>query len=347
MSDKKVPQSVADYTIGEFDRMAELIERQAAEIAALQQAGGGLTFNALRAANAERIGSSKYRICEEKWTPAHWMQATMGELGELANLLKKVDRGDFPFDQVKVEVAKELADVQTYLDILALKLGVDLGQATIDKFNEVSERIGSTVRLNASRDVAPFGLKEFARRAAVEMEKHDFHGFEPVVLAVVEDMLAAPVPRDEWPKEQCPVTGAVTDVDPADLIAAAPTPAPAKPKGCTKPGCFPYCDCGGADDAPDHSATYPIVRQVRAHLHTCACVTGDSGVCDCGAVVDGVSVEVKPAHSADDLKMVRVPREWLSAVSKGDPSLGANALILVAAWAAMAKIRALLAGGAQ
>lgn len=112
-----------------------------------------LTFNALRAANAERIGSSKYRICEEQWTPAHWMQATMGELGELANLLKKVDRGDFPFEPVKGEVAKELADVQTYLDILALKLGVDLGQATTDKFNEVSERIGSPVRLGAESPI--------------------------------------------------------------------------------------------------------------------------------------------------------------------------------------------------
>lgn len=106
-----------------------------------------LTFDDLRTANTERIKSSKYRICEEQWTPAHWMQATVGELGELANLLKKVDRGDFPLEQAKTEVAKELADVQTYLDILALKLGVDLGQATIDKFNEVSERIGSPVRL--------------------------------------------------------------------------------------------------------------------------------------------------------------------------------------------------------
>lgn len=115
----------------------------------------GLTFNELRAANAERIGSSKYRKCEENWTPAHWMQATVGELGELANLLKKVDRGDFPFDQVKTEVAKELADVQTYLDILALKLGVDLGQATIDKFNEVSERIGSHVFLGEKQSQLP------------------------------------------------------------------------------------------------------------------------------------------------------------------------------------------------
>lgn len=37
----------------------------------------------------------------------------------------------------------------------------------------------------------PFDLREFARLAAIEMEKHDFHGFEPVVLAVLEDMLAA------------------------------------------------------------------------------------------------------------------------------------------------------------
>lgn len=111
----------------------------------------GLSFDSLRAANIERIGSSKYSKCEESWTPAHWMQATMGELGELANLLKKVDRGDFPFEQVKADVARELADVQTYLDILAFKLGVDLGEATIGKFNEVSERIGSPVRLSTKQ----------------------------------------------------------------------------------------------------------------------------------------------------------------------------------------------------
>lgn len=126
---------------------------------------GGLTFNALRAANAERIGSSKYRRCEEAWTPAHWMQATVGELGELANLLKKVDRGDFGLDEVLPDVRRELADVQTYLDILALKLGVDLGAATIDKFNEVSERIGSHVRLAPAPDEREIAeLREDAER---------------------------------------------------------------------------------------------------------------------------------------------------------------------------------------
>lgn len=42
--------------------------------------------------------------------------------------------------------------------------------------------------------VVPFDLEQFARAAAREMEKHDFLGFEPVVYAVVEQLLAAPVP---------------------------------------------------------------------------------------------------------------------------------------------------------
>lgn len=112
----------------------------------------GLSFNTLREANIERLPASKYHRCESEWTPAHWMQATLGELGELANLLKKVDRGDFTLESVREDVAKELADVQTYLDILAYKLDVDLGAATRAKFNEVSERIGSPVYIGHDDD---------------------------------------------------------------------------------------------------------------------------------------------------------------------------------------------------
>lgn len=31
-------------------------------------------------------------------------------------------------------------------------------------------------------------------------------------------------------------------------VKAQPARQQAEPKGCTKPGCFPYCDCGSADD---------------------------------------------------------------------------------------------------
>ena len=69
----------------------------------------------------------------------------MGELGEYANLKKKVRRGDIAPEVAKPLLAKELADVVTYLDILALRLDVDLGQAVTDKFNEISARVGADV----------------------------------------------------------------------------------------------------------------------------------------------------------------------------------------------------------
>lgn len=115
-----------------------------------------LTFDNLRKANALRLPNSRFKECEDKWTHAHWMQATVGELGELANILKKVDRGDFTIESVRPEIEKELADVQTYLDILALKLGVNLGEATISKFNEVSKRVGSDVYFDRDAEVRTY-----------------------------------------------------------------------------------------------------------------------------------------------------------------------------------------------
>jgi NTP pyrophosphatase (non-canonical NTP hydrolase) len=78
-----------------------------------------------------------------------WLTAVTGELGEAANILKKVRRGDFGINQARPELADELADVVTYLDILASQCGIDLGQATITKFNRVSERVDSNVFIRA------------------------------------------------------------------------------------------------------------------------------------------------------------------------------------------------------
>lgn len=108
----------------------------------------GLAFDTLRAANRQRVKHSKFAKCESNWTLAHWMQATVGELGELANIMKKVDRGDMSLSEARESMAKEFADVQTYLDIMADKAGIDLGESTINKFNEVSQRIGSLIRLD-------------------------------------------------------------------------------------------------------------------------------------------------------------------------------------------------------
>lgn len=123
----------------------------------------GLTFNTLRNANIKRIPTFKNKhgkLAHSKpdgsdWTPSQWLQAVVGELGEYANVRKKFERGDLSLEEFQVEAAKELADVMIYLDILAQRCldtptavhphGINLGEATISKFNEVSTRVNSDV----------------------------------------------------------------------------------------------------------------------------------------------------------------------------------------------------------
>lgn len=117
----------------------------------------GLTFNALRGANLARLPEFKNKHGEpahskpdgSDWSPAQWLQAVTGELGEYANVRKKFERGDLTADEFQQLAADELADVQCYLDILAYQLGIDLGAATMDKWNRISERVGCNIRLDA------------------------------------------------------------------------------------------------------------------------------------------------------------------------------------------------------
>lgn len=114
-----------------------------------------LTFDLLRKANIKRLPTFKNKKglpAHSKpdgsdWSPAQWLQAVTGEIGEYANIRKKFERGDIDEAEFKETAAKELADVQTYLDILAFQLKIDLGDAVIQKFNEVSDRINSPVRI--------------------------------------------------------------------------------------------------------------------------------------------------------------------------------------------------------
>jgi NTP pyrophosphatase (non-canonical NTP hydrolase) len=117
-----------------------------------------LTFEALRQANIARIPEFKNNQGEpahkkpdgSDWSLGEWSNAVLGELGEAANLIKKIKRGDYSLEEKCEDLGKELADVQIYLDILALQAGIDLGQATIDKWNEVSKRVECDLRIEAN-----------------------------------------------------------------------------------------------------------------------------------------------------------------------------------------------------
>lgn len=109
----------------------------------------GLAFYELRDANLKR----QEEMCDKgvdygrDWTAAQWFQALGGETGEYANFRKKYERGDLTYEEFIVNARKELADVMCYLDLLCAHLEIDLDDAVIEKFNEISERVGSDVRL--------------------------------------------------------------------------------------------------------------------------------------------------------------------------------------------------------
>ena len=97
-----------------------------------------LTFKNLRIANVERCEHSFGNKIEE-WSPTDWGCALAGEAGELCNKLKKMRRGEsVPLK----DVADEIADTVIYCDLLAERLGINLDEAVISKFNEVTHRRG-------------------------------------------------------------------------------------------------------------------------------------------------------------------------------------------------------------
>lgn len=117
-----------------------------------------LDFETLRDRNAERCETSYHPI--DAWSPTDWACALAGEVGEACNLIKKLRRittsnpatvelvqGGLETGALISAVAAELADAVIYADLLADRLGIDLGEAVRRKFNETSRRIGSEVLL--------------------------------------------------------------------------------------------------------------------------------------------------------------------------------------------------------
>lgn len=102
-----------------------------------------MTFDEFRIANYARcVESFKHDIND--WSPTDWACAVAGEVGELCNLIKKMRRGE---DIPLADVGREIADSVAYLDLLATRLGLNMGEVTRLKFNEVSARIGSVIFL--------------------------------------------------------------------------------------------------------------------------------------------------------------------------------------------------------
>lgn len=78
--------------------------------------------------------------------------AACGEAGEAANIIKKLVRGDYSIHNADYGIQKrnaviEFVDCITYCDLAIQRLGYQTESLLIHKFNQVSVRVDSPIRL--------------------------------------------------------------------------------------------------------------------------------------------------------------------------------------------------------
>lgn len=109
-----------------------------------------ISFAAFARANRERCESTKgFNHKLSDWTSSDWMTALVGEVGEAANIVKKLNRyrDNIPGNKqtretLAAELRKELGDVFVYLDLMAQSLGFRIEDAATEVFNAKSADIG-------------------------------------------------------------------------------------------------------------------------------------------------------------------------------------------------------------
>ena len=119
-----------------------------------------LTFDRLRATNLVRVAKI-HPGGLYSWDLSDWLTALVGEIGEAANIIKKINRirdggvsnmgrkgkPQLDANELLDMLRGELADAQCYLDLLSARAGFALGDATVEKFNQVSEEMDVEERL--------------------------------------------------------------------------------------------------------------------------------------------------------------------------------------------------------
>lgn len=112
-----------------------------------------LTFNGFSIINRMRCEHPQgFHHQLESWSLSDWMTATMGELGEAANIAKKLNRirdgipgNTQTEEELRAAISEEIADVFIYLDLLAQSQRLDLATIVREKFNKTSRKMGCPI----------------------------------------------------------------------------------------------------------------------------------------------------------------------------------------------------------
>ena len=108
-----------------------------------------MTFEQFAKINRARWGvRSGFNHKLDSWSLSDWMTATMGELGEAANVAKKLNRirdgipgNKLSENELRTMLKDEIGDVFIYLDLLSQSQGIDLEEAVRDSFNRKSREL--------------------------------------------------------------------------------------------------------------------------------------------------------------------------------------------------------------
>jgi NTP pyrophosphatase (non-canonical NTP hydrolase) len=114
-----------------------------------------MTFRQFAEANRARCESPEgFNHSLGSWSLSDWMVAVAGEVGEAANVVKKLNRcrdgipGNTASESdLYAALGDEIADAVTYLDLIAQSQGFSLEDLILDKFNRKSASIGYPHRL--------------------------------------------------------------------------------------------------------------------------------------------------------------------------------------------------------
>lgn len=114
-----------------------------------------LTFAHFSAVNRERCESPQgFNHALDSWSLSDWFLAALGEIGEAANVAKKLNRvrdgipgnKETP-DALKAKLRKECGDAFVYLDLLCQSAGFSIADAAVEVFNAKSEEIGCAITI--------------------------------------------------------------------------------------------------------------------------------------------------------------------------------------------------------
>jgi len=112
--------------------------------------------------NLERCTSPEgFNHSLESWSEAEWTNAILGELGEAANLTKKLLRHrdgvagnvkpeDQDVDYLRRQAAHEIIDAMIYADLTIQRLGFNTAELLKGVFNRKSDQLGCSIKYEDS-----------------------------------------------------------------------------------------------------------------------------------------------------------------------------------------------------